>query len=212
MIAGVAVFDFDGTVIRGDSVVALLFYARRQGALSLGDLLRAGLGGVLYRLGLTDALTAKRAAHGFLARLSPERREALLRDFAGELTHRAYPEALVRMRAHRERGEAVVLCSASCACYMQYVATLLPVDALLCTPSGPDGQAEGPNCRGQEKVRRVEEWLREKGWTREALVAGYGDSAGDAALLSLCREPVLVNPRRGLRRRLPGAQTVRWRI
>ena len=46
--AGIAVFDFDGTVIRGDSVVTLLFFARKRGALTLGGLLRAALAGAVF--------------------------------------------------------------------------------------------------------------------------------------------------------------------
>ena len=57
----IAVFDFDGTLIRGDSVVALLFFACKKGRLSLAGLIGAGWYGLLYRVHLTDVLTAKMA-------------------------------------------------------------------------------------------------------------------------------------------------------
>ena len=205
-----AVFDFDGTVIRGDSIVALLRLARRQGYLSLPGLAYSALCGILYYLHLMNAMAAKRRSHAFLTRMRPAEREKLLRSFADSLVSRAYPDALRQMAAHHQKGDLVVLCSASCQCYMQYVAPLLGADALLCTPSAPDGQCLGPNCRGQEKVRRVTAWLAENGLPGDAICAAYGDSKGDAPILRASREPVLVNPKKGLKKALPDARQVSW--
>ena len=208
--AGIAVFDFDGTVIRGDSVVALLFFARKRGALSLGGLLQAALAGAAYRLGCTDALTAKQKSHAFLAALPAKEREKLLRDFARSLADRAYPPALRQIEAHRAAGDKVVLCSASCFCYMQYAAPLLHADALLCTPSEPEGRALGPNCRGEEKARRLRSWMQENGFPADAICAAYGDTRDDAPILRMSRHPVLVNARRELRKAMPDAEQVVW--
>lgn len=207
----IVIFDFDGTVIRGDSVVALLFAARKERLISLGGLCAAAAFGVLYHLKLTDALTAKRRSHAFLTRLPAETREAFLRRFAESLVGRAYPDALRRMRQHQAQGETVVLCSASCQCYMRYVAERLPVDALLCTPCADDGHVIGPNCRGAEKVRRVQVWLEEQQLAPGEIAAAYGDSRGDAPILRLSHQPVLVNAKRGLIRALPEAERVAWK-
>lgn len=208
---GVAIFDFDGTVIRGDSVVALLFYARRRRALSWAGLIRAAGTGIAYKLHWIDALTAKKRSHAFLTRMAQKDREALLREFAGTLAARAYPEALKQIRAHKAAGDTVLLCSASCSCYMQYVAPLISADILLCTPSAPDGCAEGPNCRGQEKVRRVKAWLAENRLSAEGITAAYGDSGSDAPILRFSAHPVLVNPKGKLKKLLPDAQRVIWK-
>ena len=207
----VAVFDFDGTMICGDSVVALVRAAYRRRYLSLPALLAAALRGALYRLRLVDAMAAKRSSHAFLSRMTPEARDAFLRGFALELTQRVFPSALACMEAHRRQGDIIVLCSASCQCYMQHVAALLHADALLCTPSAADGACLGPNCRGEEKVRRVWAWLDGQGLSHDALAAAYGDTAGDAPILRASKHPVLVNPKRSLKRLLPQAEQVRWR-
>ena len=60
-----AIFDFDGTMIQGDSIVRYLAFARKAGLLSFGQLIRAGLAACLFRLGLTDAKRAKSAALSF---------------------------------------------------------------------------------------------------------------------------------------------------
>ena len=206
----VAVFDFDGTIIPGDSVVALMLFAYRRRRLSLPGLLRAGVCSLLYMCKLMDAMRAKRVAHSFLSRMSEAEREQFLLEFAQMLVRRARPQALSQFQSHQQSGDYAVICSASCACYMKYVAELLHADALLCTPSGEDGQTEGPNCRGEEKVRRIESWLQSQHLPQEALIAGYGDTAGDYYMLSLCQQPVLVNARRKLKKKIPHARQVRW--
>ena len=70
-----AIFDFDGTMIRGDSVVSYLFFARKQRLLSAGRLLWAGLFACLFRLGLTDAGRAKSAALAFRKDVPAEKQE-----------------------------------------------------------------------------------------------------------------------------------------
>ena len=206
----IAVFDFDGTVIRGDSVVALLLFARKKKRISLFGLLRAAWFGALYHLKLADALTAKRKSHDFLAQIPTRQREAFLRDFAKTLASRAFPKALEQIKRHHDAGDTVVLCSASCECYMQYVFPLIGADFLLCTPCEPDGRVLGPNCRGQEKVRRVYTWLDQRQLPHDILCAAYGDSKGDAPILQASAHPVLVNPQRSLRREMPKAAQVQW--
>ena len=206
----IAVFDFDGTVIRGDSVVALLLFARKRKLISSLGLLKAAWYGALYHLRLTDALTAKQKSHSFLMKIPEAARESFLREFAGTLADRAFPGALEQIKKHRAAGDTVILCSASCSCYMRYVLPLIGAEHLLCTPCGPDGRVLGPNCRGQEKVRRVYEWLDARKIPHSAICAAYGDSMGDAHILLASAQPVLVNPKRSLRRALPKARLTYW--
>jgi len=205
-----AVFDFDGTMIRGDSIVSLMLYAYKRRLISLPALLRGAGYGALYALRCMDVMAVKQNAHAFLAALDSDARERFLRDFARSLTGRVYPAARQQMEAHRRRGDLVVLCSASCQCYMQYVAEQLQADALLCTPSAPDGTCLGPNCRGAEKVRRVYAWLDAQALSHDSIVAAYGDTKGDVPILQASQAPVLVNAKRGLKKALPHAQQVRW--
>ena len=206
----VAVFDFDGTIIRGDSIVSLQRYALKRRSVSLFGVIRAVCCGALYHAHLMSAVTAKKHSHSFLTRMTPEERENLLHSFALSLVDRAYPLALAKLKEHKAHGDIIVICSASCECYMQYVAPLLGADALLCTPSKSDGGMLGPNCRGEEKVRRVAQWLKTKGLPEVSICAAYGDSAGDAPILRLSQHPVLVNPKPKLVELMPDAEQVQW--
>ena len=206
----VTVFDFDGTIIYGDSIVDMLRKGLKQGKVSPFLFIKAVIAGALYHAGLYDAIASKRCAHSFLARMDAQERERFLRNFAQSLVNRARPEAIKQLQAHKAAGEHVILCSASGDCYMQYVAPLLHVDALLCTPCDESGIPCGNNCRGKEKVHRVQEYLQEHGLEGAVLVAGYGDTAGDAPILSQCKTPVLVRPRKKLKKLMPDATVVQW--
>lgn len=206
----VAVFDFDGTIIYGDSVVNMLQIGRRQGKVSFPLLMKAAVAGALYHLGIISAIASKRAAHAFLAGMNESDREEFLREFAQSLVNRARPEAIRQLNAHKKAGDHVILCSASGECYMQYVAPLLHVDALLCTPCDEKGLPCGDNCRGKEKVRRVNAYLKDAGMENAVLTAGYGDTLGDAPILRKCENPVLVRPKKKLKKAMPDATVANW--
>ena len=230
-----AAFDFDGTLIRGDSIAQLLLYGLKKGKISLLAALWSALAGGLYHMHLVGEMTAKRAGHGFLARMDAAERENFLQNFAGMICKKIRPQGLETIRKHQSQGDAVILCSASCACYMRHVARYLGVDALLCTPTDAQGQPQPPNCKRGEKVRLVEmarknaqdlaqkrreQFVRQKARTIgackelgsdiSALRTAYGDSAGDVQMLSACKTPVLVHPKRALRRAFPQAERVSW--
>ena len=64
-----AIYDFDGTMISGDSIVAYLRFAHARKALTLRELCAAAAAGLLSRLGLLSAGEAKRRALRRIAEL-----------------------------------------------------------------------------------------------------------------------------------------------
>ncbi len=207
-----ALFDFDGTLIPGDSIVAFVRFARRRGALSRRGYARVLFSTVKYLLGgMTDGEMKTRSL-AFLQGLSREEGEALSRDFVKqELLPRVYADGKAALQKHRENGDLTLLVSASTDNYMRYVAQALGFDALLCTEL-TDGFAVESNCKGPEKVRRIHEWLREHGVEADFSASfAYGDSKSDESMLRLCGHPVLVNPRKALKERMPEGQIVSWR-
>jgi uncharacterized protein (TIRG00374 family) len=108
----------------------------------------------------------------------------------GELRAQLRPEALQRLRWHQQRGDLVLLCSASPRLLLQPLADWLGVE-LLCTELEQwqglwRPRLASPNCKGPEKVRRLAEHLGPlEGLTLEA----YGDSKGDRELLQAAALP-----------------------
>jgi HAD superfamily phosphoserine phosphatase-like hydrolase len=188
----VAVFDVDGTLLRGD---CLWLAARRSNGV-MGQLLAAvavlpWLIGWQLRLVSTGRFKQQTiAAFGVCGAVNRAnaagRGDWLLNELRGQLR----PEALVRLRWHQQRGDRVLLCSASPRLLLQPLADWLGVE-LLCTElQHQQGQwlpkLASPNCKGPEKVRRLEQQLGPlDGLTIEA----YGDSNGDRKLLQVAALP-----------------------
>ena len=93
-----------------------------------------------------------------------------------------------RLEQHRALGHRLVIVSASPELYVGPVGAELEVDAVLATrlEVGPDGlltgRYEGGNCRGAEKLRRLQAWTATE--APGARVWAYGNSAGDRRLLA----------------------------
>ena len=206
-----AIFDFDGTMIRGDSIVSYLFFARKEGLLSAGRLAWAGLSACLFRLRLTDAGRAKSAALAFRKSIPAEKLDSLDRAFARELLKKVYPDALSAMSERKGQGYTVILLTASTDHYMRYVAEGLPVDLLICSETDRDGRVLR-NMRGSEKVAALNEavsFMPEKpDWSASC---AFGDSASDLQLLRLTGHPFLVNPgKKALKRAAGTVPVLRW--
>ena len=107
------------------------------------------------------------------------------------------PDTLRRLRWHQQAGHRTVLVSASLAAYLRPLAVRLGIDDVLCTDSTRRGdrygdRLSGPNCRADEKRRRLDEWLEERRWMH-AEVWAYGDSVGDRELLARADHAVWVH-------------------
>ncbi len=107
------------------------------------------------------------------------------------------PDTLRRLRWHQRSGHRTVIVSASFAAYRRPLALRLGIDDVLCTDSTRSGdrygdRLNGPNCRAEEKRRRLDLWLEERRWAH-AEVWAYGDSDGDRELLARADHPVWVN-------------------
>jgi HAD superfamily hydrolase (TIGR01490 family) len=207
----VAAFDFDGTLIQGDSF--LLFLLRLCGPYRLSRAFTASTLALLltgrFRLD-RDASKADLVAR-LLTGYPAARLEAESEGFSRELVRRIRPALGARMDWHRAQGHRLLLVSASLETYLEPVGHSLGFDAVLatCLEVGPDkrltGRLEGRNCRGQEKEIRLRAWLEANLSGAPTELWAYGDGSGDRELLAMADHPQLI--RRSshlLRRGLPG--------
>jgi phosphatidylglycerophosphatase C len=195
----VAAFDFDGTLSRRDSF--LPFLQKVCGAQRLyralarsGPALSRMAVGRADRDAVKDALLVRLLAGHPADELAEQGTAyaAFLRS-----SDRLRPDTLGRAREHLERGHRVVLVSASPSVYLEPLAHDLGFEAALATRLEVDehgritGRMLGGNCRGPEKVARLEAWLA---GARPPLYA-YGNSSGDRELLARAHVGVMVRPR-----------------
>lgn len=187
----VAAFDFDGTISRRDTFMPFLFraFGYRRVLTALMGLSALGAQVLLGKLGRDPFKAA------LIARLFPGASvtalDALGRDHAAAIDRQLRPGALRRIAWHRARGDRLVMVSASLDCYLRHVADHLGFDDLLCTRLGHqeglcDGRMDGGNCRGPEKVRRLEALL---GDLSQFDIHAYGDSDGDREMLAIAQFP-----------------------
>ncbi len=199
-----AFFDFDGTLIEGDSILYWLrFYYRRRPGRRWFQIAN-GIGMALFALRFLSSHTLKRIFFWPMSFEDPARLEALAAAFAREdLAFRLSRPVLERLWTHHYLGHEVVVISASAIFYLKHIQGILPPCSVLGTElewrRGGLGlpRYRGGNLRGQNKVER----LRAGGWTEAGRPDfAYSDHHHDLPLLRFVRFPVCVRPTRRLRR------------
>lgn len=187
----VAAFDFDLTITDRDTFLPFLKLA--FGSFLLNKVLFSmAFDGLGFLFGLINRdQFKKKLIQKLLTGCSTEAINELGKVHATHIMDWLRPSALARIQWHKERGDRLVMVSASLDIYLKPVADRLGFDNLLCTQLNSsisiyDGMLTGRNCRGPEKVSRLKELLGSLG---EFELYSYGDSAGDKELLSVADHP-----------------------
>ncbi|MEI2698466.1 MAG: HAD-IB family hydrolase [Microthrixaceae bacterium] len=189
----VAAFDFDGTLSRRDTLVPFLakVAGRRRFA---GECARLGLIGARDPIALRDRdATKERLLRAlFTGRDAEELRQMGARYARDLLSDQLRPAVLERLQDHRRTGHDVVFVSASLVYYLEPLAEMLGVRAVLAVePAESGGRLTGdlarPNVRAEQKAVRLREWLGAppSGPVSGVRLWGYGNSSGDHALLDM---------------------------
>jgi HAD superfamily hydrolase (TIGR01490 family) len=192
-----AVFDIDGTLIRGASERLFwryLFLRGRQGPRQLFAFLL-----FMIRYLPTGGIQTPRKNKAYLAGLRVEEIEALAREFVAEkLMSRLHPEVVQRLQQHLRRGDIVVLMSGTLQPIARALADALHVPHVCATlMSQRNGVflAQPPEIHPYDsaKLSLVKEMAAEFRIDLRHVTA-YGDSKHDVFLLSSIGEPVAVYP------------------
>lgn len=181
----IAAFDFDVTITEKDTFVP--FLVRAFGfARVFGTFLLLAPDGIKVFLGFSNRDKFKKL---LIQKLFIGQSISVLQE-AGRLHANAIlkwvrPAALRRIEWHKNRGDHLVLVSASLDLYLEYIAEELGFNDLLCTrPSHIngifDGNIVGENCRGPEKVNQL---ISKYGRLDKFDLFAYGDSDGDREML-----------------------------
>ena len=183
-------FDFDGTLTVEDSFTAFLKW--RAGPLRWAwgcfRLMPAGLAYLFHR---NRGRMKSAAIREFLKGLKRETLEAEARTFAEVAAPRLFrPDAIMSWRRWRAGGAKTIIVSASPDLIIAPFARGLGCDRLIASAFAFDkddrvlGMFAGPNCRGPEKVRRLQAVYG----ADVRLTAAYGDTSGDREMLRIADE------------------------
>lgn len=196
---GAAFFDFDGTLVRGDSLLPFLsqVVGSRRARLSLVQAIRTGFllpgrarggrGGDVRTMIKEVLLTLT------LKGVPLAEAQAAAERLAG------WPRWNARIRGeldrHRDAGRHIVVATGALAVYMPVLLRGLPVDHLLATELEVEdgvltGRMAGGNCVRASKAERVARYLAEHGPFGETW--GYGNRPSDLAMLDLLHNRTIV--------------------
>ncbi|HVA71242.1 MAG TPA: HAD-IB family hydrolase [Acidimicrobiales bacterium] len=193
----VAAFDLDGTLSNGGSVLKWLRDVAGTWPTYLATL---RLAGPIFVGALRSGPWADRAKERLFQRLLGGRDAIEVADtskrFAvAHFKSHGRQRLLERLTWHLRQGHDVVIVSASPQIYVDIVAQELGAAAGLGTRLAVDprgaltGSYLGKNCRGEEKMRRLSEWIEAHHYAGPPLVYAYGNSRGDRAMLRAAGRP-----------------------
>ena len=166
----ISAFDFDGTLTTRDTLLLFIRHACGWWALFGGLLLFSPLL-VLMKLHLADnGRTKERLFRHYFRGMLERDFDALCQSFARSHTHVLRTAGLRTIQQALDRGDRVVILSASIdrwveACLRPFLVSSSRFQVLGTEIDVVDGRLTGrfatPNCYGPEKVRRLKEFLKE---------------------------------------------------
>ena len=186
----IVAFDFDGTLTIRDSFTEFLRWRAGAGGWALG-LVRMAPAVATYARDRDRGRIKAASVREFLKGVDRPTLEADAARFADRIWDSFMrPDALRVWNAWGEKGAHRVIVTASPETTVAPFARRLEAEALLGTPLVFDaddrvtGAFASPNCRGEEKVRR----LRAVYGDTLRLAAAYGDTSGDTEMLQIADE------------------------
>jgi HAD superfamily hydrolase (TIGR01490 family) len=210
-----AIFDLDNTLIGGDSDHAWGEFLCKKGIVDTDAYRRAN--DYFYDQYKNGSLDIHEYLNFALLPLSQHeigQLEAWHAEFMDTMIAPIMlPKAQALLQQHRERGDFLLIITATNRFVTQPIADALGVDAILATePEMKDGtytgHVAGTPCFQHGKVERLHSWLAETGHALKDSYF-YSDSHNDLPLLELVDHPVAVNPDDTLAQR---AQASGWPI
>ena len=187
----VSLFDFDGTLTTLDTLPAFIAHAVGRWRMLAGFGLYLPLI-VLMKLRLyANGRTKERLFAHFFKGMTLETFDAHCQSFAKNNAHILRPQGMKTVEEACQRGESVLVVSASITNWVLPFFRQLPQVQVIGTQIAVEngtltGRFALPNCHGAEKVRRVENLFTPR---EQYYITAYGDSQGDKEMLAYADEP-----------------------
>jgi HAD superfamily hydrolase (TIGR01490 family) len=186
-----ALFDFDGTISSKDSFVAFMKFTHGTPVfvfrMAMGLLTFAG-----WKLGLVKShFTKVKALRAFYKGWTEEQMADARKRFTAEVIPTIlFPKALDRIQWHKDQGHRIIVVTASCDAWLGDWSNQMGLE-ILCTEMELKngvytGELSKPNCRGKEKVNRVNLHVNIDDYSE---VYAYGNDHGDNRMLAMADHP-----------------------
>ena len=185
-----ALFDFDGTIIRVDSLIKFVRFVKGDLKTAWGIFILSPIL-ILYKLKIIPNYRAKQWLLSYFLKGMNEQ-DFLTRSTEFSLHHidsYVRPKAIERILWHKQQGHKVVVVSASIESWLKPWCEKHNLDIIATKIEIKDGTVTGKfltkNCHAKEKYDRVKEAYNISDYD---YIYAYGDSCGDKELLELANE------------------------
>jgi len=198
-----ALFDLDHTLIPIDSDQSWGRFTTEVGVTDAVEFLRANEAFYQdYCRGELDIAAYVRFTTQAARLMGPQKAHALRERYIQEVIKpQIRPEALELVGSHRDRGDHLMIVTATNEWITRPIAACFGIEDLIAVELQTDeagwitGEIKGIPSLGEGKLKRVEQWLSNKGLELSELeTTFYSDSINDAPLMSSVKHPVATNP------------------
>ncbi len=196
-----AVFDLDYTLTSSETQMEFILYLTGKNPALIPFLLKSAGGFLGYALKIYDAGRAKEINFSVLKGATEEDLTRLARDFyIKRLKKLFYTDGIKTVRKCYEEGYRVIISTASPEFYLKELESSRIIEKILGTRFLMEngrftGKIEGKNHKGQEKVRRLKEYLGDREIDFENSLM-FTDSMSDLPLLELMGKGYIINSRK----------------
>ncbi|WP_461204537.1 HAD-IB family hydrolase [Clostridium sp. DL1XJH146] len=195
-----AIFDVDFTLTSRESLLELYLYMLKKNKKLIRFMPNSLKSAIFYSIGAYNAKESKEKFMRFFDGIKIEEFNIIVKDFYKErLSKILYNDGINALRDFSEKGYKVYLISASPEVYLNEFYNIKQVDKVIGTKLIIENGVyrniiDGENCKGEEKVRRLKEFIdKEKIKVDFENSFMYSDSLSDLPLFNLVGNPYLIN-------------------
>ena len=195
-----AIFDIDYTITSKETLIQLFIYSIKRDIKNIRYVPRAIYSGIMYGLGFFDEKAVKECFIKFLVNKNEKDLNKFVKEFYKDVLSKIlYKDSISMIKKLKKEGCDVYLISASGEFYLKEFYNIKEVDMIIGTrfeiKDGKFlGKIIGNNCKGEEKVTRLKEVLKENNVKVDYENSYmFSDSLSDKPLLDLVGNPYLIN-------------------
>lgn len=197
----IALFDFDGTLIQGDSLFSFVLHSRGHFIFYLGmtfmlPLMLAGYIGIISRSTLKEYYL-----RCFFHNYSSNDFRKACENYKGWITNHVKKISILELSKRKEEGYEIWIVSASVSNWIMPWAKSIGVDKIIATEIKFDANDRfigfaSSNCNRDEKVNRIKEFILNK---ESCYIIAYGDSNNDIPMFEFANEAYKVKKNKIIR-------------
>lgn len=195
-----AIFDIDFTLTKKETLIQFYMYMMKKNPKLLIYIPRIIFSGLFYALKINKEKKTKEIFMRFIKGIKEEEMKKIVKEFYDEkLSKILYEDSIKMIKKLKSQGCMIILISASPEFYLEEFYNIKEVDKVMgsrisCKEGIYENRMDGDNCKGEEKVKRLREYLQQENIDVDFKNSYmFSDSLSDLPLFKLVGNPYLIN-------------------